>query len=305
MNKILFSVVIPVYNKEYSIIRSIKSVLNQILLPNEIIIIDDGSTDNTTNIIENYISNKKINIKLLKQDNKGVSITRNIGISVSKNKYIALLDADDAWLPIHLLNISYAIKRYPNAVMFSSRHKMVDVINNVEYVYNRISKDSIINIDNYFTVSRSFPIINSSKVVLNINEVKNKKIFPEGIKVGEDEFAWFSLARTGKTVAYCNDISVLVYRINDDSRYNRKGIISYLVQYASRYRESLSKDQIRYIWSLWMKQYYGAIMQGEKELAIKYLKHGFMINGIITILFIPLIFIPSSIALQLRNFYRN
>ena len=95
MEKIKFSVIIPVYNRAKTIQRAIDSVLNQNYSPLEIIVIDDGSTDETPQIIEKY--GDKINI--IHQANRGVSAARNKGIKAARGEWIALLDSDDEWLP--------------------------------------------------------------------------------------------------------------------------------------------------------------------------------------------------------------
>ncbi len=89
------SVIIPVYNRENTISRAIDSVLNQTYKPLEIIVVDDGSTDKTTEILKSYSDN----IRVIRQNNNGVSSARNIGIKNSISEWIALLDSDDEWLP--------------------------------------------------------------------------------------------------------------------------------------------------------------------------------------------------------------
>ena len=89
------SVVIPTYNRRQTIGRSIDSVLNQTLFPSEIIVVDDGSTDGTSD----YIQSNFPSIRLLQQPNKGVSSARNMGIRSSNSDWVALLDSDDEWFP--------------------------------------------------------------------------------------------------------------------------------------------------------------------------------------------------------------
>ena len=89
------SVVIPTYNRRKTIGRSIDSVLNQTLFPSEIIVVDDGSTDGTSD----YIQSNFPSIRLLQQPNKGVSSARNMGIRSSNSDWVALLDSDDEWFP--------------------------------------------------------------------------------------------------------------------------------------------------------------------------------------------------------------
>ena len=92
------SVIIPTYNRANLVAKAIKSVLSQTYQDFEIIVIDDGSTDNTEEIIRSFKDKRVKYIKKYKE-NKGSSVARNIGIKVARGKYIALLDSDDEWLP--------------------------------------------------------------------------------------------------------------------------------------------------------------------------------------------------------------
>lgn len=97
-NPIFFSIVIPSYNAENTIKKTLDSVLSQSLTNYEIIIVDDSSTDRTTNIVDNIMKVSSRHIKLIKNKvNYGVSKSRNIGISEAQGTYIAFLDADDEW----------------------------------------------------------------------------------------------------------------------------------------------------------------------------------------------------------------
>lgn len=93
------SVIIPMYNSSTTILRTLNSIKNQTLLPFEVIIIDDGSIDESATIVEDFISNNSIlNIHFIKKTNGGVSTARNIGLKFAKGDWIALLDSDDEWL---------------------------------------------------------------------------------------------------------------------------------------------------------------------------------------------------------------
>lgn len=97
-----YSVVIPAYNCSLTICESLDSILNQTRydLIDEIIIVNDGSTDNTQDVVNEYILiHNNDNIRLINKINGGAASARNIGIINSRNQYIALLDADDIWLP--------------------------------------------------------------------------------------------------------------------------------------------------------------------------------------------------------------
>lgn len=96
------SVVIPLFDSEKTISRVLDSVREQTVFERikEIVIVNDGSTDDSLNVVHDYINRFHLScIKVISQDNSGVSHARNVGISNSSGKYIALLDSDDVWLP--------------------------------------------------------------------------------------------------------------------------------------------------------------------------------------------------------------
>jgi glycosyltransferase involved in cell wall biosynthesis len=94
-----FSVVIPAYNREDSILAAIESVRAQEVTDWEIIVVDDGSTDQTATRVESLAEDR---IRLIKQKNRGGSAARNAGIDAARGQFIAFLDSDDVWLPHHL-----------------------------------------------------------------------------------------------------------------------------------------------------------------------------------------------------------
>ncbi|MCP3871726.1 MAG: glycosyltransferase [Desulfobacteraceae bacterium] len=93
MSDSLVSVILPTYNRAWTLADAIDSVLGQDYPYIELIVIDDGSTDNTQELLESY----KKEVTIIKQENSGVSAARNAGIKKSKGRFIALLDSDDAW----------------------------------------------------------------------------------------------------------------------------------------------------------------------------------------------------------------
>lgn len=93
------NIIIPVYNSEKTILRTLNSVKEQTYRDYEIIVVDDGSTDNSVSLINSFINNNpEIQIKLIIKENGGVSSARNTGLKASKGDWIALLDSDDQWL---------------------------------------------------------------------------------------------------------------------------------------------------------------------------------------------------------------
>lgn len=116
-----FSVVIPLYNKEAFIESTLQSVLQQSFDDFEIIIVDDGSTDQSFAKVTNL---KHPKVLLFKQQNQGVSVARNFGIEQAKGKYIALLDADDTWYANHLFEQKKQIDTFPNAGLYCNNYEI-------------------------------------------------------------------------------------------------------------------------------------------------------------------------------------
>lgn len=89
------SVVVPTYNRASLLRRALRSILEQTRFPDEIVVVDDGSTDNTASVVEDEFSE----VRLLSQENRGVSAARNLGIMTTSGDWVAFLDSDDEWVP--------------------------------------------------------------------------------------------------------------------------------------------------------------------------------------------------------------
>lgn len=112
----MFSVVIPLYNKGHTIIETLQSVLAQSFRDFEVIVVNDGSTDEGPEKIEQSFDDRRI--RLIHQENSGEGSARNAGLEAALYDWIAFLDADDVWLPGYLSEIDGAIQEFPDAGMF-------------------------------------------------------------------------------------------------------------------------------------------------------------------------------------------
>ena len=106
----MISVIIPLYNKEKQIAKTLQTVLNQTYQNFEIVIVNDGSTDRSVDEVKKFLNSR---IRLINQKNGGVSAARNRGIKEAKGEYLAFLDADDIWQNNYLQTQIDLICKYP------------------------------------------------------------------------------------------------------------------------------------------------------------------------------------------------
>lgn len=136
------SVVIPAYNAEEYISRTIESVLAQVHRADEIIIVDDGSKDNTIEVVRSFGDE----VILIEQGNGGASLARNNGIKAAKSQWIALLDADDEWLPERLKLQVDLIKENPDLGWVTGNYYLYDCQTNAKTV--ALTESDVSNISN-------------------------------------------------------------------------------------------------------------------------------------------------------------
>ncbi|MFH1415609.1 MAG: glycosyltransferase family A protein [Elusimicrobiota bacterium] len=117
---ILYSVIIPAYNRAGFILTAVNSVLCQSLRDFELIVIDDGSTDETAGLIEGLDDDR---LRYIRQEHSGVSISRNRGLKESRGTFIAFLDSDDRWVPEKLETVDKAVRAHPEYNIFHTREK--------------------------------------------------------------------------------------------------------------------------------------------------------------------------------------
>lgn len=197
----MISVVIPLYNKEQSIASTLQTVLNQTYQDFEIVIVDDGSTDHSVEEVTKVLNPR---IRLIHQENAGVSAARNRGIEEAKGEYIAFLDADDEWKSDYLKTQYELTQKYPECSVFACNYEFKDSQGKVTpTIIRKIpfkGEDGILS--NYFEVaSCSHPPICSISIMVKKNAIQSIGGFPIGIKSGEDLLTWARLAVNGK-IAY-------------------------------------------------------------------------------------------------------
>lgn len=183
MDNFKVSVIIPVYNCEEYIGTTLKSVINQDFDDYEIIVIDDGSTDNSLQIINSTLKDCKVPYKVVHQENGGVSVARNHGINISTGEYLVFVDADDYILENHLSelyndNYDFSLIQFAkdeNAVL-NPNHFNIDVISTDDFIKKELRMEILFN---FFQLSYKASIIKENDIY-----------FTPGVVYGEDtEFA--------------------------------------------------------------------------------------------------------------------
>ncbi len=188
MNMPKVSVIIPTYNRAKNLIQSIDSVMNQTYQDLEIIIVDDGSTDNTKEVLSKYDGK----VRYFYQENRGVSAARNIGIKESRGEFIAFLDSDDSWLGNKLEQQMKLFQYDPSVSLQYSYARYLDKANNIEFIRPK-------------NVSKSFKdflyedtVLPTSSVVLKKSVLEEVGMFDEGLPGIEDYDLWLRCSRKFK-----------------------------------------------------------------------------------------------------------
>lgn len=189
----MISVVIPLYNKEMHVAKTLQTVLNQTCQDFEVIIVNDGSTDGSVAIVEEFCDKR---IRLVNQLNAGVSAARNRGIEEARGEYIAFLDADDEWDLHYLEIINHLIMKYPECKARGTNYYLCCGSTTERTILRKMpffEHDGILS--NYFEIaSCSHPPIWTSCACVDKDLLQAVGGFPVGVKSGEDLLTWARVA---------------------------------------------------------------------------------------------------------------
>lgn len=191
----MITVVIPLYNKAHTIKDTLNTVLNQTYSEYEIIIVNDGSTDNGVQIIKDNFNDKRI--RIINQKDFGVSVARNRGIKEAKYNYIALLDADDNWHPDYLSIMQDAINKYPNSSLICSGGLIKNANGSIVYRLANKYINQILPV-NFF--ENPFLFCHTSGTIINKKYFDKTEGFPPGMLCLEDFALFMQLALIGKFI---------------------------------------------------------------------------------------------------------
>ena len=211
MDDINFSVVIPLYNKEQSIVNTLLSVLKQSYQNFEIVVIDDGSTDGSVDAVKTINDER---IRLIHQENQGVSAARNRGIKESKYEWVAFLDGDDLWGVNHLEEVVNMMNLFPHEKVYVTSFEYSDK----REMYKNERKSSVFKIDDYFKEAINEIILWTSIVVLKKECIEKVGGFNINLNRGEDLDLWARFAKN-YSIIKSNKITA-IYRVDAENRTN-------------------------------------------------------------------------------------
>lgn len=287
-----FSVIIPLYNKAPYIRKALESVFAQTYTDYELIVVDDGSTDDSARIAEEYILEVKgaensgaettasrlspLAFRLIRQANSGVSAARNNGVAQASGDYITFLDADDWWEPTYLERMAQLIEDYPEAGLYACN-----------YVYYKPGKTHValniptgyINYPKAYYESGAMPVT-SITAIMPRTVFDDMEGFPLGIKLGEDFLLWaktamhYPVAFLNEPLAYYNnDVPVALratrnlHHPNNHMLFRMDGIASSLSPLASNLKSDwqalLDKLRVNGLLEYWMSKEYHDIAAQE------------------------------------------
>lgn len=271
-----FSVVIPLYNKARYIEKTIQCVLCQSNQDFEIIVIDDGSTD------QSLLAARKINddrITVIAQENGGVSVARNAGIEHAAGEFIAFLDADDIWEANYLETIGKLIDEYPQSDIFVTSY-MVDFGNGKNRYSTQLTKETGC-LDSYWrTLAKGYDFVWTSATVVRRQALLEAGCFRPGETIGQDLDMWARLARNNPRVAFSSKVCARYNRCAEENARTRIKIAC-----ASAFLKDLEEELECYAhtpeeYAAIQKKYdkkmtvyiFTAILAGEKRRALSALK---------------------------------
>ncbi len=254
----LISIIMPAYNVEEYIRATIDSVVNQTYKNWELIIIDDGSTDNTASIIKDYVK-KESRIKYLFQPNSKQAIARNYGISFANGTILAFLDSDDLWLPYKLEKSLNSFESDTYDLLFTESYIASDIyIDTNTKSYSKMGvKSRVYHGDEglkAFIKNNQIPILTVLVKKQNVIDIGG---FDENLVPAEDYDLWVRLLKSGnKFIAI--DEALSIYRLQQNSstandRLATRSVINCLIKNFNK-EEIIKLNASSYINS-WIKRW--------------------------------------------------
>ena len=249
-NRKTIDVIIPTYNNALFIKEAIMSAATQTYKPETIIVIDDGSTDNTEVVVKETIHSCPVQIRYIKQENKGPNAARNAGLALSSADYVAFLDSDDVWLPEKLEKQISVFKAYKND-MLGAVYCEARVINNKGEITNEYLEpiDQSIRGNIYHKLFYKNYIMGSASGVLikkSCFDVVGK--FDEELRGFEDWDMWLRLAEKYEFDFVPETLTMLRHH-RSNSHYNLALMFSSGINFYNKWYSKAASQKIFDVWA--------------------------------------------------------
>lgn len=234
------SVVIPLYNKGFIISETLESVLVQTFTDFEIVIVNDGSTDNSFEIVSQYTDNR---IRLYNQENKGAAAARNLGIEKATGELIAFLDADDYWYPNHLEELFKLYTDLPNCGIYGSRYFMkISDKKTIKTTYSpSVSNDFRGILPDFFKASKTYRVGLTSAIAIPKTVLQNDFLFNSEINSGQDLELYTKIA-IEKPIAV-NNLFTVEYNFSLENQLSKTPISKKKLVNFSQFNKTENKNE--------------------------------------------------------------
>lgn len=250
-----FSVVIPLYNKQNSIAATLQSVLAQTNQNFEIVVVDDGSTDNSAQVVEEFFE-KHPSLqggdrgRLVKKPNGGVCSARNRGIQEARYDYVALLDGDDLWDEHYLEEQVKLIQDFPEAKMWGINFAETSNSNLIRTLPTGLPEGYRGYVENYFQMpGRISDLYCSSSVVIKKEVFDKVGYFDERIKYSEDIDMWYRIIVNYPVVFYDRYMAWYLYDAENRTMNRTRLLKDWLPNFVDKYQDERFKhNQVFYQW---------------------------------------------------------
>ena len=186
-----FSVIIPLYNKAPYVRNALESVIGQSFMDFELIVVDDGSSDESYDIAFSVLKTSNIRYQIIHQQNAGVSVARNNGVFASMGDYLCFLDADDWWDPAFLEKMDSLIRSYPDAGIYGTNYYYVK--KGRKRICITKAETGYINYCQVYADTLAMPLTSISVSIPRAVFVEMKGFRPN-LRFGEDFNLWIRIA---------------------------------------------------------------------------------------------------------------
>ena len=257
MIDVYISIVIPLYNKQNSIAATLQSVLAQTYTNYEIIVVDDGSTDDSANVAEATLREFSgrllgygLEFRVIKKENGGVCSARNRGIQEAKYDYIALLDGDDQWDEHYLEEQVKLIQDFPEAKMWGINFAEMSNGELIRKLPTGLPEGYRGYVENYFQMpGRISDLYCSSSVVISKEVFERVGYFDERIKYSEDIDMWYRIIANYSVVFYDRYMAWYLYDAENRTMNRKRLLKDWLPNFVDKYQDERFKhNQVFYQW---------------------------------------------------------